>query len=104
MKTGDRVACTKPTGSLIKDKVYTICDITQMPCGCVVVSIGEPSPYSDATYSCDRHGVQNHPLPDTARWYYSNRFAPIAYNSAHMELCNIVEEKIDAPIPVEQEV
>ena len=98
MKTGDRVVCIKSSNykntwpDIIKGKIYTIRLVNY--CGCSVwLDVGIDMCQIDS--SCHRCRFS---LPGGCAWYGSLLFRPLQFNSAHEELINIIEEKIDVEI------
>ena len=95
MKVGDRVVCVKvnPKKHLVKGAIYTINYIHEC-CGRISYDVGvERWNGSTRCASCKK--------PIERSLFISWFFAPLQYNSAHDELINIVEERIDQPEKVE---
>jgi hypothetical protein len=94
MKTGDKVVCITSHGSAIEGKVYEVYGIKTLACGCVVINVGLTLPH--VYFACFSHGCFDNPTGGY-QWHNSDYFKPIQYNSAHDELLEIIEEKIDIP-------
>jgi hypothetical protein len=96
MKVGDKTCCVDPTGRLKKGQEYIIQGVKKMPCGCEVVDVGHDH---NNSFFCIKHG--GYMACDGIRWYYSRRFAPLQYNSAHdkilSEIADNPTERIDVP-------
>ena len=99
MKAGDRVVCVTPAthkGNTVAHKglVYTIIDISACQCGWTGFNIGIKGEKTAVCPECKS------PFRGGIVWCWSKCFAPISYNSAHSELTNVVEEKLDVELPV----
>jgi hypothetical protein len=100
MKVGDQVICLKSGDTLKKGKIYTIEQVLNLSCKCgMVIDVGIKDVHGDTTCRCG-----NTIATDDRRWYHYSLFAPITYNSAHDELCNIVEERIDIKQPIKVQI
>lgn len=98
MKVGDRVVCVKANSNsdcpLKVNSIYHIFDINVCKCGSVSFDVGIMLPFNFILILCVCGSFY-----ETNVWLLgSELFAPIQYSSAHDELINIVEEKLDVEI------
>ncbi len=105
MKTGDRVVCIKTKTSrqgnhkIVKDRIYMIHNVFSCQCGMLHLDIGFSNISPMGRCNCgDLYFTEG------TLWAHSIYFAPLQYNSAHDELINIVEEKIDVKQPEKVEI
>jgi len=101
MRVGDRVVCVKShsRGIVSKGKTYTVLQSRGCACGRVNLDVGVEIPSGHTEYQvCNVCGIMT--IHNGIWWIASSLFAPLRFNSAHDELVNIVEEKIDVELPV----
>ena len=99
MKPGDRVVCIRTKSindnahTIIKGREYTIEGTYSCLCGKIYLNIGI---YFNGPMSglCNC----NNTTPQGIVWANSIHFRPLQYHSAHNELINVVEERLDIKI------
>jgi hypothetical protein len=98
MKTGDRVICVSahsdPRCSLKKGKEYVVNQIKKCECEEITFDVGITGSAQGGCF-CGQIYANN-----GIWWFSSKRFRKVEYRSAHSELTNVVEEKLDVPVTV----
>lgn len=97
MKTGDRVIYVEPGKGLPVGSIHTVLGTWICSCGILCIDIGETIESGYVGTHCNKCDDL---INDYIQWWLTKNFRLLQYNSAHNELTNIIEEKIDTPIPV----